>query len=120
MSQRSRVGCYDIYQRAAQFRNRFDVIFLFDDLEHITDQIGNFRSIPEAVTDEMPRTANDERTPASEGDRYAGEDSRCFPPESRQEKGPEVRTGPLVESETKQLRWSYQLNFRANWNCRAS
>jgi SAM-dependent methyltransferase len=37
-SQRSSVCCYDISQRAAQFRHRFDFIVMFDVLEHIEDE----------------------------------------------------------------------------------
>jgi 2-polyprenyl-3-methyl-5-hydroxy-6-metoxy-1,4-benzoquinol methylase len=38
VSQRSRVCCYDIFQRNPDLRESFDVIFLFDVLEHITDE----------------------------------------------------------------------------------
>jgi SAM-dependent methyltransferase len=38
VSRRSRVCCYDIYQRDLALKDRFDVIFLFDVLEHITDE----------------------------------------------------------------------------------
>jgi SAM-dependent methyltransferase len=37
-SQRSRVCCYDICQRAPQFHSRFDFIVMFDVLEHIDDE----------------------------------------------------------------------------------
>src|SRR5271155_5346695 len=40
VSRRSRVCCYDIFQRDADLRGRFDVIFLFDVLEHIADEDG--------------------------------------------------------------------------------
>src|SRR5277367_327357 len=40
VSRRSRVCCYDIFQRDAALRGRFDVIFLFDVLEHIADEDG--------------------------------------------------------------------------------
>jgi 2-polyprenyl-3-methyl-5-hydroxy-6-metoxy-1,4-benzoquinol methylase len=38
ISRRSKVCCYDIYQQDAMYRERFDVIFLFDVLEHIADE----------------------------------------------------------------------------------
>ena len=38
ISRISRVCCYDIFQRNATLRAKFDVIFLFDVLEHISDQ----------------------------------------------------------------------------------
>ena len=38
LSRRSRVCCYDIFQMDAQLRGQFDVIFLFDVLEHITEE----------------------------------------------------------------------------------
>ena len=37
-SQRSSVCCYDICQRAPQFRHRFDCVVMFDVLEHIDDE----------------------------------------------------------------------------------
>ena len=37
-SRRSRVCCYDILQMDAQLKEQFDVIFLFDVLEHITEE----------------------------------------------------------------------------------
>lgn len=37
-SQRSPVFCYDICQRAPQFRHRFDFIVMFDVLEHIDNE----------------------------------------------------------------------------------
>jgi len=37
-SQRSRVCCYDIYQRESRFERRFDLILMFDVLEHIDDE----------------------------------------------------------------------------------
>jgi SAM-dependent methyltransferase len=40
VSRHSRVCCYDIFQRDAALRRRFNVIFLFDVLEHIADQDG--------------------------------------------------------------------------------
>jgi SAM-dependent methyltransferase len=40
VSRRSKVCCYDIFQRDVGLRRRFDVIFLFDVLEHITDEDG--------------------------------------------------------------------------------
>jgi SAM-dependent methyltransferase len=38
LSRRSAVCCYDICQRNPQFHERFDLIFLFDVLEHIDDE----------------------------------------------------------------------------------
>jgi 2-polyprenyl-3-methyl-5-hydroxy-6-metoxy-1,4-benzoquinol methylase len=38
LSRRSRVCCYDIFQMDVQLREHFDVIFLFDILEHITEE----------------------------------------------------------------------------------
>jgi len=38
ISRRSKVCCYDIFQRDANLRQRFDVIFLFDVLEHLADE----------------------------------------------------------------------------------
>lgn len=38
MSCTSPVHCYDIFQKHATLRERFDVIFLFDVLEHIADE----------------------------------------------------------------------------------
>jgi SAM-dependent methyltransferase len=38
VSQRSKVCCYDIFRRDETLRERFDVIFLFDVLEHIADE----------------------------------------------------------------------------------
>jgi SAM-dependent methyltransferase len=38
VSQQSRVCCYDIFQKSEALRGRFDLIFLFDVLEHITDE----------------------------------------------------------------------------------
>jgi len=38
MSCSSAVYCYDIHDRLEEFRGRFDVIFLFDVLEHIADE----------------------------------------------------------------------------------
>lgn len=37
-SRLSEVCCYDIYQRDSTFRGKFDLIFLFDVLEHIADE----------------------------------------------------------------------------------
>jgi 2-polyprenyl-3-methyl-5-hydroxy-6-metoxy-1,4-benzoquinol methylase len=44
VSQRSRLCCYDIFQRDAQLKGRFDAIYLFDVLEHITDEDGFLRA----------------------------------------------------------------------------
>jgi SAM-dependent methyltransferase len=38
ISQRSRLYCYDIFSRDPAFRARFDLIFLFDVLEHIREE----------------------------------------------------------------------------------
>lgn len=38
ISRASKVCCYDIFQRDAALRQRFDVIFLFDVLEHLADE----------------------------------------------------------------------------------
>lgn len=40
LSRRSAVCCYDIRERSAKFKERFDLIFLFDVLEHIEDEDG--------------------------------------------------------------------------------
>lgn len=40
VSVKSRVCCYDIFQRKPEFERHFDVIFLFDVLEHIADEDG--------------------------------------------------------------------------------
>jgi SAM-dependent methyltransferase len=40
VSQRSRINCYDIYQKDSTLREKFDLIFLFDVLEHIADEDG--------------------------------------------------------------------------------
>ncbi|HET7108879.1 MAG TPA: class I SAM-dependent methyltransferase [Candidatus Acidoferrum sp.] len=40
MSRISRVSCYDIRQRNEEFRDKFDLILLFDVLEHIADEDG--------------------------------------------------------------------------------
>ncbi len=40
VSRISPVCCYDIFQRDSQLRGRFDLIFLFDVLEHINDEDG--------------------------------------------------------------------------------
>jgi SAM-dependent methyltransferase len=38
ISRFSKVCCYDIFQREAALRGRFDLIFLFDVLEHLSDE----------------------------------------------------------------------------------
>ncbi len=38
VSRKSKVCCYDIFQREPSLRQRFDVIFLFDVLEHLADE----------------------------------------------------------------------------------
>lgn len=45
ISRVSRVCCYDIFQRDAALRSKFDVIFLFDVLEHISDQDGFLQAL---------------------------------------------------------------------------
>jgi len=45
VSRISRVCCYDIHQKNEEFRNKFDLILLFDVLEHIPDEHGFVRSI---------------------------------------------------------------------------
>jgi SAM-dependent methyltransferase len=45
LSRASRVCCYDIHQRDAAFRQRFDLIFLFDVIEHIPDATGFLQSV---------------------------------------------------------------------------
>jgi SAM-dependent methyltransferase len=40
VSRRSTVNCYDIYQRNPALSGKFDLIFLFDILEHIADEDG--------------------------------------------------------------------------------
>jgi 2-polyprenyl-3-methyl-5-hydroxy-6-metoxy-1,4-benzoquinol methylase len=38
VSRRSKIYCYDIFQRESALRERFDLIFLFDVLEHIREE----------------------------------------------------------------------------------
>ena len=38
VSRRSRVCCYDIFQKDTVLQGKFDVIFLFDVLEHMSDE----------------------------------------------------------------------------------
>jgi 2-polyprenyl-3-methyl-5-hydroxy-6-metoxy-1,4-benzoquinol methylase len=45
LSRISKVCCYDIYQEDAALRERFDLIFLFDVLEHITDEDRFFKAL---------------------------------------------------------------------------
>jgi len=45
LSRVSKVCCYDIYQKDAALRERFDLIFLFDVLEHITDEDRFFKTL---------------------------------------------------------------------------
>jgi SAM-dependent methyltransferase len=40
VSRLSAINCYDIYQKDLTLRGKFDLIFLFDVLEHITDEDG--------------------------------------------------------------------------------
>lgn len=41
----SKLYCYDIHRKAAEFGNRFDFIFLFDVLEHIDDEDSFLRAL---------------------------------------------------------------------------
>ena len=45
LSKLSRVCCYDIYQREPAFKERFDLIFLWDVIEHIRDEDGFLRAV---------------------------------------------------------------------------
>jgi SAM-dependent methyltransferase len=45
VSRRSALYCYDIHQRSDQFRNRFDLMLLFDVLEHIEDESTFLQSV---------------------------------------------------------------------------
>lgn len=45
VSRRSRVCCYDIYQLNPALRARFDLIFLFDVLEHISNEDGFWKAL---------------------------------------------------------------------------
>lgn len=45
LSGRSKLYCYDIFQKDAALRERFDLIFLFDVLEHIGDESGFLRAL---------------------------------------------------------------------------
>jgi len=45
LSSRSRLYCYDIFQRDAALRERFDLILLFDVLEHISDESGFLQAL---------------------------------------------------------------------------
>ncbi len=45
LSQRSRVICYDVFQKAKEFRERFDLIFLWDVLEHLEDEDSFLRAV---------------------------------------------------------------------------
>ena len=45
LSRISKVCCYDIYQKDATLRHRFDLIFLFDVIEHITEEDGFFDAV---------------------------------------------------------------------------
>jgi 2-polyprenyl-3-methyl-5-hydroxy-6-metoxy-1,4-benzoquinol methylase len=45
ISRISRVCCYDIHLKSEEFRNKFDLILLFDVLEHIADEDGFIRAI---------------------------------------------------------------------------
>jgi SAM-dependent methyltransferase len=51
VSRQSPVHCYDIHQRAPEFRAHFDVMFLFDVLEHISDEGAFLQSLLYHVTD---------------------------------------------------------------------
>jgi len=45
ISRNSPLYCYDIHQRNPEFRSHFDLIFLFDVLEHIDDEAGFLQSV---------------------------------------------------------------------------
>jgi SAM-dependent methyltransferase len=45
VSRRSDVNCYDIYQKNPALCGKFDLIFLFDVLEHLTDEDGFLRAL---------------------------------------------------------------------------
>jgi len=45
VSRKSRVCCYDIFQTQSDFAARFDSIFLFDVLEHISDEDGFLNAV---------------------------------------------------------------------------
>lgn len=45
VSQKSPLYCYNIHQRDARFRADFDLLFLFDVLEHIEDESGFLQSV---------------------------------------------------------------------------
>jgi SAM-dependent methyltransferase len=45
LSRQSRVCCYDIFQRDLSLREQFDVVFLFDVLEHISDEDGFLKAL---------------------------------------------------------------------------
>jgi len=45
ISRISRVCCYDIHEQAAEFRRRFQLIFLFDVLEHIPEETRFLQSV---------------------------------------------------------------------------
>jgi 2-polyprenyl-3-methyl-5-hydroxy-6-metoxy-1,4-benzoquinol methylase len=45
LSRISKVCCYDIYQEDAALRERFDLIFLFDVLEHVADEDRFFKTL---------------------------------------------------------------------------
>lgn len=45
VSRMSKVCCYDIYQRDPAFRHKFDLIILFDVLEHIAGEDGFFDAL---------------------------------------------------------------------------
>jgi SAM-dependent methyltransferase len=45
VSRMSRLCCYDVYQKAEEFRRKFDLILLFDVLEHIDEEDGFMSAI---------------------------------------------------------------------------
>jgi SAM-dependent methyltransferase len=45
LSEFSRVCCYDIYKRDATLRRRFDLIFLWDVIEHVPDEDGFLQAV---------------------------------------------------------------------------
>jgi len=44
-SGRSKVCCYDVFQMNREFQSRFDLIFLFDVLEHIVDESAFLKAV---------------------------------------------------------------------------
>jgi len=51
VSRMSQLYCYDIHERKSQFRAHFDLLFLFDVLEHIEDESGFLQSVKFHLSD---------------------------------------------------------------------